>query len=63
LTDEADKAAAAGQTPMFAAVDAHAAGLIVVADPIKPDSAAAVSCPKKEVRRWGCACWSPTTAR
>ncbi|HEU5265867.1 MAG TPA: heavy metal translocating P-type ATPase [Jatrophihabitans sp.] len=43
LTAEADKAAAAGQTPMFAAVDADPAGLIVVADPIKPDSAEAVA--------------------
>jgi len=28
---------------MFAAVDAEAAGLIVVADPVKPDSADAVA--------------------
>jgi len=43
LTGEAGQAAAAGQTPMFAAVDAEAAGLIVVADPVKPDSAGAVA--------------------
>jgi Cu+-exporting ATPase len=43
LTPEAGQAAAAGQTPMFAAVDAVAAGLIVVADPVKPDSAGAVA--------------------
>jgi Cu+-exporting ATPase len=43
LTSEAAKAAAAGQTPMFAAVDAEAAGLIMVADPVKPDSADAVA--------------------
>ena len=36
LTGEAGQAAAAGQTPMFAAVDAEPAGLIVVADPVKP---------------------------
>src|SRR6185312_4306475 len=43
LTPLASQAAAAGQTPMFAAVDAEAAGLIVVADPVKPDSAGAVA--------------------
>jgi Cu+-exporting ATPase len=43
LTGEAAKAAATGQTPMFAAVDAEAAGLIMVADPVKPDSADAVA--------------------
>ena len=43
LTPQASRAAAAGQTPMFAAVDAEAAGLIVVADPVKPDSAGAVA--------------------
>ena len=43
LTPQACPAAAAGQTPMFAAVDADAAGLIVVADPVKPDSADAVA--------------------
>jgi hypothetical protein len=42
LTEEVGQAAAAGQTPMFAAVDAEAAVLIVVADPVKPDSADAV---------------------
>jgi Cu+-exporting ATPase len=43
LAGAANKAAAAEQTPMFAAVDTEAAGLIVVADPIKPDSAEAVA--------------------
>jgi Cu+-exporting ATPase len=43
LTPQAGQAAAAGQTPMFAAVAAEAAGLIVVADPVKPDSAGAVA--------------------
>ena len=43
LTAQADQAAASGQTPMFAAVDAETAGLIVVADPVKPDSADAVA--------------------
>jgi Cu+-exporting ATPase len=43
LAPQAGQAAAAGQTPMFAAVDTEAAGLIVVADPVKPDSADAVA--------------------
>src|SRR6266513_165641 len=43
LTPEAGQAAAAGQTPTCAAVDAEAAGLIAVADPVKPDSAGAVA--------------------
>src|SRR5262249_55258677 len=43
LTPAAAKAAAAGQTPTFAAVNTEAAGLIVVADPVKPDSAGAVA--------------------
>ncbi len=43
LTGEAGEAAATGRTPMFAAVGAEPAGLIVVADPVKPDSAAAVA--------------------
>src|SRR4051812_2562728 len=43
LTAEAGQAAASGQTPMFAAVDAEAAGLIVVADPVKPDSVDAIA--------------------
>ena len=36
-------AAAAGRTPMFAAVDGAAAGLIVVADPVKDESADAIA--------------------
>jgi Cu+-exporting ATPase len=43
LLAPAETAAAAGRTPMFAAVDGTAAGLIVVADPIKPESAEAVA--------------------
>jgi Cu+-exporting ATPase len=43
LAPQAGQVAAAGQTPMFAAVDTEAAGLIVVADPVKPDSADAVA--------------------
>jgi P-type Cu2+ transporter len=42
LEDEAAALAASGKTPMFAAVDGQAAGLIAVADPIKPSARAAV---------------------
>ncbi|HEY7010489.1 MAG TPA: heavy metal translocating P-type ATPase [Jatrophihabitantaceae bacterium] len=43
LAGEAARAAGNGQTPMFVAVDGEPAGLMVVADPIKPDSAEAVA--------------------
>ena len=43
LSAEADRLAAEGQTPLFVAVDGVAAGLITVADPIKPASAEAVA--------------------
>jgi len=39
--------AADGKTPMFAAVDGHLAGLIAVADPVKPESAEAVAALKR----------------
>ena len=39
----ADRAAAEGQTPVFVAVDGRAAGLLVIADPIKPEAAEAVA--------------------
>ena len=42
LDDPAATLAAQGKTPMFIALDGHPAGLIGVADTIKPDSAAAV---------------------
>ena len=42
LAAEAERLASAGQTPVFVAVDGRAAGLIAVADPLKPDSVAAV---------------------
>jgi len=43
LTDgEAGRLSEAGKTPMYVAVDGHAAGLVAVADTLKPDSAAAV---------------------
>jgi len=43
LQVEAERLAAQGQTPIFVAVDGQAAGLVAVADPLKPDSAAAIA--------------------
>jgi len=43
LTDHADTLAGEGKTPMFAAVDGKAGGLIAVADTIKDDSVAAIT--------------------
>ncbi|GAB3779062.1 heavy metal translocating P-type ATPase [Nocardioides ungokensis] len=43
LGDSPDRAAAAGQTPMYVAVDDRLAGLVCVADTIKPESAEAVA--------------------
>ncbi|MFZ1642800.1 MAG: heavy metal translocating P-type ATPase [Candidatus Contendobacter sp.] len=43
LRDEAERLAAQGQTPVFVAVDGRLAGLVTVADPLKPDSAAAIA--------------------
>jgi len=39
----ADRAAAEGRTPVFVAVDGRAAGLLVIADPVKPEAAEAVA--------------------
>ena len=39
----ADRAAAAGQTPMFVAVDGAPAALLAVADVVRPESAQAVA--------------------
>jgi Cu+-exporting ATPase len=43
LTARADGFAAQGWTPMYVAVDATVAGLVAVADPVKPTSAEAVA--------------------
>jgi Cu+-exporting ATPase len=43
LHDEAERLAAQGQTPVFVAVDGRLAGLVTVADPLKPDSVAAIA--------------------
>ena len=43
LPKRADELAAQAQTPMFLAVDGTAAGIVAVADPIKPDSKAAIA--------------------
>ncbi|MHB9115097.1 MAG: heavy metal translocating P-type ATPase [Thermoleophilia bacterium] len=43
LVEEAERLAADGKTPMFVAVDGRAAGVIAVADTLKPNSVEAVS--------------------
>jgi len=43
LVPVADRAAAEGRTPVFVAVDGRAAGLLVIADPVKPEAAEAVA--------------------
>ncbi len=43
LEQHADRLADQGKTPMYVAVDGRAAGLVAVADTVKPDSAAAVA--------------------
>ena len=42
LQAEAERLAATGQTPVFVAVAGQAVGIVAVADPIKPDSVAAI---------------------
>jgi len=42
-TDEAARLSGAGKTPMYVAVDGRAAGLVAVADTLKPNSVAAVA--------------------
>ena len=43
LSERAAQLAAQAQTPMFLAVDGNAAGIVAVADPVKPDSKAAIA--------------------
>ena len=43
LHADAERLAAQGQTPVFVAVDGRAAGLLAIADPLKPDSIAAIA--------------------
>ncbi len=42
LQAEAERLAATGQTPVFVAVEGQTAGIVAVADPLKPDSVAAI---------------------
>jgi len=49
LDQDAERLADEGKTPMYVAVDGRAAGLVAVADTVKPDSAAAIA----ELRRLG----------
>jgi Cu+-exporting ATPase len=41
--DAAAELAAAGKTPVYVAVDGRLAGLIAIADPVKPGAAAAIA--------------------
>lgn len=43
LLAEADRLASVGQTPVLVAVDGQPAGILAIADPLKPDSAAAIA--------------------
>jgi len=56
LSDPAATAAARGETPMFAAVDGRLAGLVVVADAVKPESVEAVA----QLRALGLEVWMLT---
>jgi Cu+-exporting ATPase len=48
LREQAASLARAGKTPMFVAVDGAGAGVIAVADEVKPDAAAAVAALKRQ---------------
>jgi Cu+-exporting ATPase len=48
LREQAASLATAGKTPMFVAVDGAGAGVIAVADEVKPDAAAAVAALKQQ---------------
>jgi Cu+-exporting ATPase len=56
LAATADRAAAEGQTPMFAAIDGAPAGVLAVADTVKPESAEAVA----QLRALGVEVWMLT---
>jgi Cu+-exporting ATPase len=47
LEQHADRLADEGKTPMYVALDGRAAGLVAVADTLKPDSAAAIAALKQ----------------
>ncbi|HSR25347.1 MAG TPA: heavy metal translocating P-type ATPase [Candidatus Eisenbacteria bacterium] len=59
LAAEAERAAASGATPLAVAVDGRAAGLVVLADALKPESRQAVS----ELRALGLDVWMLTGDR
>jgi Cu+-exporting ATPase len=53
LSDAADKAATAAQTPVYVALDGRLLGLLGIADPIRPESAQAVA----DLHRRGIQTW------
>ena len=59
LAATAEAASEAGQTPVFAAVDDRLAGIVTLADSVKPTAAAAV----RELRRLGLEVWMVTGDR
>ncbi|MFI5254597.1 MAG: copper-translocating P-type ATPase, partial [Candidatus Limnocylindrales bacterium] len=56
LLAAADAAAREGRTSVFVAVDGHAAGLLVIADPVKPEAAEAIA----KLQRRGLEAWLVT---
>jgi P-type Cu+ transporter len=56
LSEAADRAAASGRTAVWVAVDGTLAGLITIADPIKPEAAEAI----RELRSHGLDVWLVT---
>ena len=43
LTEQADRFATQGKTPLFVGIDRHPAGVIAVADTVRPEARAAVA--------------------
>ena len=56
LNDAAQRAAAAAQTPVFVALDGRLLGMLAIADPVRPEAAAAIA----ELHRRGLATWLVT---
>ena len=58
LLGDWERLASEGKTPMYVAIDGKAAGLVAVADTVKPDSKAAIDALKRSASRSSC---SPAT--